>query len=106
MAGAMGAALLTDSAYRQLQQFGPFDRKTSSWLQTPDSIRRPGGALFGGRRHGQVFMYHNGAGSYDAARGFRALLRLWRYTISSSIRCLPSSSMISNSRAVTAGLNR
>ncbi|OBV36922.1 DUF4256 domain-containing protein [Janthinobacterium psychrotolerans] len=72
----MGLALLTEGQYRQLQQLGEFDRKTSSWRQTPDSIRKQGGALFGDRRYGQVFIYHNGAESYYAARGFRTLLRL------------------------------
>ena len=74
MAGKMGVALLTEEEYRQLQRLGEFDRKTSSWIGTPDSVRTLGGALFGDRRYGQVFIYHNGAESYYAARGFRALL--------------------------------
>ncbi len=76
MAGKMGVALLTESEYRQLQQLGEFDRKTSSWIGTPDSVRKLGGALFGDRRYGQVFVYHNGAESYYAARGFRGVLRV------------------------------
>lgn len=76
MAAAMGVEMLTEEQYRQLQRLGEFDRKTSSWLATPDSIRKLGGALFGDRRYGQVFVYHNGAESYYAARGFRGLLRV------------------------------
>ena len=76
MASKMSVALLTEDEYRQLQQLGDFDRKTSSWIATPDSVRALGGALFGDRRYGQVFVYHNGAESYYAARGFRALLRI------------------------------
>ena len=76
MAAAIGVALLTEEQYRQLQQLGEFDRKTSSWIATPDSIRQLGGALFGDRRYGQVFVYHNGAQSYYAGRGFRGLLRI------------------------------
>ncbi len=75
MAAAMGVELLTEAQYRQLQQLGEFDTKTSSWVHTPDSIRALGGALFCDRRYGQVFTYHNGAQSYYAARGFRACLR-------------------------------
>lgn len=76
MAAAMGVELLDEAAYRALQQLGEFDRKTSSWLRTPPAIRALGGALFGDRRYGQVFVYHNGAPSYYAARGWRGLLRL------------------------------
>lgn len=76
MARAMGIELLTEAAYRALQQHGEFDIKTSSWIATPAEIRRLGGALFCDRRYGQVFVYHNGAQSYYAARGFRGLLRV------------------------------
>jgi len=75
-AAAMGVSLLTEAEYRQLQTLGEFDRKTSSWVQTPASIRKLGGALFCDRRYGQVFTYHNGAESYYAARGFRGLLKV------------------------------
>ena len=71
MAAAMGIELLTEAQYRQLQALGEFDLKTSSWIQTPPAIRKLGGALFCDRRYGQVFVYHNGAQSYYAARGFR-----------------------------------
>lgn len=71
MAEEMGIELLDEEQYRFLQQFGPFDTKTSSWLLTPDDIRRNGGAIFGDWRYGHVFIYHNGAESYYAARGFR-----------------------------------
>lgn len=71
MAAAMGCEMLTEEQYRALQQLGEFDLKTSSWIQTPASIRSLGGALFCDRRFGQVFVYHNGAESYYAARGFR-----------------------------------
>lgn len=71
MAAAMGISLLTEAQYRQLQQFGEFDVKTSSWVATPPDIRKLGGALFCDRRYGRVFVYHNGAQSYYAARGFR-----------------------------------
>jgi len=74
VAAAMGIELLTEPQYRALQQFGEFDTKTSSWVATPDPIRSLGGALFCDRRYGQVFVYHNGAESYYAARGFRGLL--------------------------------
>jgi len=74
MAAAMGIALLTEEQYRQLQAVGEFDRKTSSWISTPERIRSLGGALFCDRRYGQVFTYHNGAQSYYAARGFRGVL--------------------------------
>jgi hypothetical protein len=76
MAAAMGIELLTEEEYRQLQTLGQFDLKTSSWVATPASIRKLGGALFGDRRYGQVFIYHNGAQSYYAARGFRGLIRV------------------------------
>lgn len=76
MAAAMGVALLTEADYRALQALGEFDRKTSSWVQTPAAIRKLGGALFCDRRYDHVFTYHNGAESYYAARGFRALLRV------------------------------
>jgi hypothetical protein len=76
MAADMGIELLTEEQYRNLQQLGPFDTKTSSWIVTPDPIRNLGGALFGDFRYGQVFIYHNGASSYYAARGFRGALRV------------------------------
>jgi len=76
MAAAMGAELLTEEQYRRLQELGEFDTKTSSWLQTPPDIRRLGGAIFGDYRYGTVFIYHNGAESYYAARGFRCSLRV------------------------------
>ena len=73
-AEAMGAELLTEAQYRELQKLGKFDAKTSSWLKTPPAIRKLGGALFGDFRYGTVFVYHNGAQSYYAARGFRTAL--------------------------------
>jgi uncharacterized protein DUF4256 len=76
MAGAMGAALLTVNEYRQLQKLGQFDTTTSSWVHTPGRIRELGGALFCDRRYDTVFVYHNGAESYYAARGFRCSLRI------------------------------
>jgi hypothetical protein len=76
MAGAMGIEVLTEEQYRELQKFGMFDAKTSSWLTTPAGIRKLGGAIFGDYRYGQVFIYHNGADSYYAARGFRGALRV------------------------------
>ncbi len=76
MAAAMGVRLLTEEEYGHLQTLGEFDLKTSSWIQTPDEVRRLGGALFCDRRYGRVFVYHNGAESYYAARGFRGLLRV------------------------------
>lgn len=76
MATAMGIEILNEAQYRQLQELGNFDTKTSSWLKTPTSIRKLGGAIFGDFRFGQVFIYHNGAESYYAARGFRGLLKL------------------------------
>jgi hypothetical protein len=75
-AAAMGIELLTEAQYRQLQQLGEFDLKTSSWIATPEDVRGLGGALFCDRRYGRVFVYHNGAQSYYAARGFRGLLRV------------------------------
>jgi hypothetical protein len=74
MATAMGVALLTEEQYRDLQKLGSFDTKTSSWVQTPTEIRKLGGALYCDRRYNQVFLYHNGADSYYAARGFRGSL--------------------------------
>jgi hypothetical protein len=76
MAAAMGIELLTEGEYRELQGLGSFDTKTSSWIKTPAAIRALGGALFCDRRYGQVFLYHNGAESYYAARGFRGVLRV------------------------------
>jgi hypothetical protein len=76
MAAAMGIELLTEEQYRQLQQLGAFDTKTSSWVKTPADIRNLGGALFCDRRYGHVFVYHNGAESYYAARAFRGGLRV------------------------------
>jgi hypothetical protein len=76
MASAMGIELLTEDEYRALQELGEFDTKTSSWVKTPPDIRKLGGALFCDRRYGRVFMYHNGAQSYYAARGFRGMLRV------------------------------
>lgn len=76
MAAAMGIELLTEVEYRRLQSLGRFDTKTSSWLLTPDGIRRMGGAIFGDRRYDTVFVYHNGAESYYAVRGFRGLLKV------------------------------
>lgn len=75
-AAAMGVELLTEEEYHQLQQLGPFDLKTSSWVKTPPEVRKLGGALFGDRRYGRVFIYHNGAQSYYSVRGFRASLRV------------------------------
>lgn len=76
MAEDMGADLLTEKEYRSLQELGEFDTKTSSWLLTPPDIRELGGAVFGDRRFGTVWVYHNGAESYYAARGFRCVLRV------------------------------
>ena len=76
MAAAMGIALLTEEEYRELQKLGNFDTKTSSWVKTSSAIRKLGGALFCDRRYDTVFVYHNGAESYYAARGFRGLLRV------------------------------
>jgi hypothetical protein len=76
MASEMGVEILTEAQYRHLQTLGQFDRKTSSWILTPADVRELGGALFCDRRYGKVFLYHNGAESYYAARGFRGLLRV------------------------------
>ena len=76
MADAMGIELLTEEQYRALQKLGNFDAKTSSWIITPSEIRKHGGAIFADYRYGNVFVYHNGAESYYAARGFRGLLRV------------------------------
>jgi hypothetical protein len=76
MAAEMGINILTEAEYRQLQQLGAFDCKTSSWLLTPAAIRKLGGAIFGDCRYGQVFVYHNGAQSYYGARAFRGSLKL------------------------------
>lgn len=73
-AAAMGLSLLTEAQYRELQKFGEFDLKTSSWVATPPELRKLGGALFCDRRYGRVFVYHNGAQSYYAARGFRGVV--------------------------------
>jgi len=74
MAAEMGIEILSAEQYHQLQQLGPFDTKTSSWLKTPPAMRKLGGAIFGDYRYGTVFIYHNGAESYYAARGFRGSL--------------------------------
>ena len=76
MATSMGIELLTEQQYRELQELGEFDRKTSSWVKTPAKMRGLGGALFCDRRYDHVFMYHNGADSYYAARGFRGRLKV------------------------------
>jgi hypothetical protein len=76
LATAMGIELLTEEQYRALQQLGKFDLKTSSWVKTPEAIRKLGGALFCDRRYDTVFVYHNGAESYYAARGFRGMLKV------------------------------
>lgn len=73
-ASALGCSLLNESQYRFLQSFGPVDTKTSSWIETPSDVRQLGGALFAEYRYGKVFIFHNGAGSYYAARGFRGRL--------------------------------
>jgi hypothetical protein len=72
----MGIELLTEEQYRALQQLGKFDLKTSSWVKTPEAIRKLGGALFCDRRYDTVFVYHNSAESYYAARGFRGMLKV------------------------------
>ncbi len=76
LATAMGIELLNEDQYRELQKIGEFDTKTESWIQTPDAIRKLGGALFCDRRYGQVFVFHNSAPSFYAARGFRGSLRV------------------------------
>ena len=76
MAENMGIELLSEDEYRELQKLGNFDTKTSSWVKTPAEIRKRGGAVFCDRRYNKVFLYHNGAESYYAARGFRGLLRV------------------------------
>ncbi|WP_326907663.1 DUF4256 domain-containing protein [Sedimentibacter sp. MB31-C6] len=76
MASDMGIELLTEEQYRKLQRLGKFDTKTSSWVKTPENIRKLGGAIFCDRRYDTVFVYHNGAESYYGARGFRGLLRV------------------------------
>lgn len=76
MATDMGVELLTEEQYRELQELGEFDTKTSSWVQTPSDIRKLGGAIFCDRRYGKVFTYHNGAESYYAVRAFRASIRV------------------------------
>ncbi len=76
MAASIGIELLSEEQYRQLQQLGQFDNKTSSWVKTPPEIRKLGGAIFGDCRYDTVFVYHNGADSYYAARGFRGLLKV------------------------------
>lgn len=75
-AAEMGIALLTEAQYRELQEFGEFDTKTSSWVLTPPDVRALGGSIFCDRRYGRVFTYHNGAQSYYAARGFRGAVRV------------------------------
>jgi hypothetical protein len=76
MAAAMGIEILREEEYRELQKLGKFDSKTSSWVKTPPSIRKLGGAIFCDRRYDTVFLYHNGAESYYAARGFRGALKI------------------------------
>ncbi len=76
IAASLGIELLTEEQYRELQKLGKFDTKTSSWVETPPDIRERGGALFCDRRYGHVFVYHNGAQSYYASRGFRGSLRV------------------------------
>jgi hypothetical protein len=76
MAAGMGIELLTEQQYRELQELGEFDQKSSSWVRAPDDIRKLGGALFGDRRFGHVWVYHNGAQSYYSGRGFRGSLRV------------------------------
>jgi hypothetical protein len=75
-AASLGIALLDAAQYQRLQDFGPFDQKTSSWILTPAAVRSQGGALFGDYRYGRSFIYHNGAGSYYAARGYRGFFTL------------------------------
>ena len=80
MAAAMGIEILTEEQYRALQKIETFDKKTSSWVQTPSDIRKLGGALFCDFRYGQVFVYHNGADSYYSVRGFRGGLTVQTFT--------------------------
>ncbi len=75
-AAEMGIEMLNEEQYRFLQQFGPFDQKTSSWLKSPNNIRKLGGAIFGDYRYGQVFIYHNGVQSYYAGRAFRGFVKI------------------------------
>jgi hypothetical protein len=76
MASSMGIEILTEGQYRELQKLGKFDTKTSNWVKTPDDIRKQGGAIFADFRYGNIFIYHNGAESYYAVRGFRGSLRV------------------------------
>jgi hypothetical protein len=76
MSAAIGIELLTEEQYRELQKLGSFDTKSSSWVKAPADIRKLGGALFGDRRYGHVFVYHNGAQSFYSGRGFRGSLRV------------------------------
>lgn len=76
LAKEMGIEMLNETQYEELQRIGSFDMKTSSWLETPSDVRKAGGAIFGDRRFGRVFVYHNGADSYYAARGFRGILKI------------------------------
>ena len=76
LAASMGVAVLTEEEYRELQKLGEFDTKSSSWVKTPDDVRKLGGALFCDRRYGRVFVFHNGAESYYEGRGFRGALRV------------------------------
>ena len=76
LAAAMGAELLDEEQYHALQRLGSFDTKPSSWVRTPPEVRKLGGAIFGDRRFGRVFIYHNGAESYYSARGFRCVLKV------------------------------
>jgi hypothetical protein len=76
LADAMGVEILTEEQYQELQKLGNFDTKSSTWLKTPPEIRKLGGAIFGDRRFGRVFIYHNGAESYYSGRGFRGVLRV------------------------------
>ena len=76
MAAAMGIGVLNEEQYRELQKLGNFDTKTSSWLKTPPEIRKLGGAIFADRRYNHVFVYHNGASSYYAVRGFRGWIEI------------------------------
>lgn len=76
VAKEMGVEVLDEEGYRKLQELGEFDTKTQSWLKTPDEVRKLGGAIFGDRRYGRVFVFHNGADAYYAARGFRGEVRI------------------------------